>query len=161
MGKRFFGMLSAFLFVVILVLAWLLFTTPAHAPAVPQEATSTPADSKQQAPASEPLSSSVRVSSPAAGATVGQTFAISGAAPNGWYFEAVFPIMVRDADDNVLAHAQGRAQSDWMISGPVHFTATVTLERIYHGAATLILLKDNPSGLPQNDDSVEVPIVIQ
>ena len=66
-----------------------------------------------------------------------------------------------DAADNVLANAQGRAQGEWTTDAQVPFTATVTLGSPYHGPATLVLLKDNESGLPQNDDSFEVPIVIQ
>ena len=31
----------------------------------------------------------------------------------------------------------------------------------YTGAATLVLKRDNPSGLPENDASVVVPITIQ
>jgi len=42
----------------------------------------------------------------------------------------------------------------------VPFTAQVTVED-YSGPATLVLLKDNPSGLPENDDSVSFSVVIQ
>jgi len=31
----------------------------------------------------------------------------------------------------------------------------------YTGPATLILIRDNPSGLPEHDDSLPIPIVIR
>ncbi|MBV9159311.1 MAG: hypothetical protein JO019_01805, partial [Candidatus Kaiserbacteria bacterium] len=45
-------------------------------------------------------------------------------------------------------------------TGQVTFTAQVSISG-YKGPATLVLSKDNPSGLPQNDDSVSIPITIQ
>lgn len=143
-----------FLFAVIIVLAVVLFAVPAPAHA-PTSATSTPVSTV------EPLDTRVVVHSPVENATVGQTFAITGEAPGNWYFEAVFPIQVRDKDNNKIGQTQGQAQSDWMTTSQVPFSATMTLDTVYHGPGTLVLLRDNPSGLPENDDSLEVPIVVQ
>ena len=148
------------LLVIIIALAWILITSPAsvHTPAVFSNATtSVPKDQKPQLP----LSESVQVQTPGAGATVENTFTIAGSAPNSWYSEAVFPIQVRDVSDNVIGRGQGHAQSDWTIPGAVVFTSSITLDGIYKGAATLILMRDNPSGLPQNDDSVTIPIIVK
>ncbi|HTR19195.1 MAG TPA: Gmad2 immunoglobulin-like domain-containing protein [Candidatus Paceibacterota bacterium] len=165
MSPRTAKILIVILAIVIIVLAWFLFTTPASAPTIPpaQNATSTSQTGQSAVPASStaPLDQSVVVTSPLPNATVGHAFTVAGEAPNQWFFEAVFPIKVQDADDNVIGAAQGRAQGDWTVAGPVTFTAQVTVDPSYHGPATLILLKDNPSGLPQNDDSVTIPIVIQ
>ena len=109
----------------------------------------------------EPLSTNVTVSAPAPNTIVGKTFTVSGIAPNGWYFEAVFPIQVRDPNDNLIATGQGHARGDWTAAGPVPFTSSITLDANYSGPADLILLRDNPSGLPQNSDEVTVPIVIK
>jgi len=149
------------LLIVILVLAVILFMTPAPTQA-PTTANST--SSTQTAATTtpeQPLHTRVVVTAPVSGATVGQTFTVSGQAPGNWYFEAVFPIKVVDGDGNAIGHGQGQAQSDWTTTAQVPFTATVTLDAPYHGAATLVLLKDNESGLPENDDSLEVPVVIQ
>lgn len=89
-----------------------------------------------------------------------RTFTVTGVAPNAWYFEAVFPIQIRDADDNLVATGQGHAQSDWTIPGPVPFTATITITNVYSGPADLILLRDNPSELPENSDEVTIPIIV-
>ena len=151
-----------FLLAVIVALAWILFAVPAPAH-VPTVATSTSSTSISTTTTqdNQPLHTRVIVTSPAANATLTQTFAIKGEAPGNWYFEAVFPIQVRDKDNNKIGQTQGQAQSDWMTTAQVPFTATMTLDTVYHGPATLVLLKDNPSGLPENDDSLEVPILIQ
>lgn len=156
------------LFLVILlfivgVLAYLLFA-PLPAPTPSPEATTTPAlpapaTTTPEAPA--PLHERVKVSSPAAASTVGNTFEVSGEAPGNWYFEASFPIQVRDKEGNKIAQAIAQAQGDWMTTEQVPFKTTVTLDSFYAGPATLVLIKDNPSGLPEHDDALEIPIVIQ
>jgi len=151
------------LLVVIAVLAWFLFATPAPIQTHPPgSATTTP--STPQHPATiptPPLDQQVVVASPAASSTVGHTFTVSGTAPGPWFFEATFPIQVRDPNDNVIGRIPANAQGEWKTNGPVTFKAEMNVDASYSGPATLILMKDNPSGLPQNDDSVEIPIVIQ
>jgi hypothetical protein len=139
-----------FIVIVALLIALILIPAPAHAPVV---ATSTPNET-------QPLHARVVVHSPASGAAVGNTFTVTGEAPGNWYFEAVFPVQVRDAENNKVGQGQAQAQSDWMTTAQVPFKADITVTG-YTGAATLVLLRDNPSGLPQNDDSVEVPIIIR
>ena len=52
------------------------------------------------------------------------------------------------------------AQGEWMTEAQVTFTASMQIDATFHGKAKLVLLKDNPSGLPEHDDSVEIPIVV-
>ena len=143
------------LFVIIVVLTWVRFGPPAPVEA-PTVSTSPP-----QATSTEPLSKRVVATSPKANAVVGNTFVVSGSAPGQWYFEAVFPIQVRDKDNNKIAQAIATAQGEWLTTDQVTFTATFTISGNYTGPATVVLLRDNPSGLPENDDSVSIPIVIQ
>ncbi len=91
---------------------------------------------------------------------MGKSFTVTGEAPGNWYFEASFPIQVRDKDNNKIGQTTGQAQSDWMTTEQVPFKADIAIEG-YSGPATLVLLRDNPSGMPENDDSLEIPIVIQ
>jgi hypothetical protein len=152
--------------VVIVVLAWFLWTTPASAPTISTlSPTSTaPAANAPMIPASTssaPLDKSVVVTSPTPNETVAQSFTVAGTAPGAWFSEATFPIQVRDNDDNLVGNVGASAQGDWETAGPVTFTAAMNIDPSFHGPANLILLKDNPSGLPQNDDSVTIPIVVQ
>ena len=111
--------------------------------------------------AKPPLSARVSIVEPVSGAVVSTGFAVSGKAPGNWYFEASFPIQVRDENGNVIGRTHANAQGDWMTENLVSFTAVVNIEGGYKGSATLILLRDNPSGLPENDDSVSIPVVIK
>ncbi len=160
MNSKFLGVLVVVLLVIIIGLLVVLVVVPGpHAASVPPAQSATSTTPIETTP--PPLSKNVSIFAPASGASVEQTFDVAGIAPNAWYFEAVFPIQVRDPEDNVIARGQGQAQSDWTTPGPVPFKATITLNAPYHGSATLILMKDNPSGLPENDDSVTLPIVIK
>jgi hypothetical protein len=83
----------------------------------------------------------------------------------GWYFEGSFPIELVDASGNILAQAPAEAIGDWMTSEFVPFTATLNFVNPYIAGepeseklGKIILRKDNPSGLPENDDSLEIPV---
>ena len=106
------------------------------------------------------LSDRVVVTSPQSGATVEKTFTVSGSAPGQWFFEAVFPVQVRNADNILIANAHAQAQGEWMTEGLVPFNSIVSVKD-FSGPAILTLLRDNPSGLPENDDSVSLPIIVQ
>ena len=161
--KFFIGIIIVLFLIICAMTAYLVFTPGRSntSSTVPASTTTPSTVTTPIASSTELLSASVTVSTPVANATVGRAFAIAGVAPNGWYFEAVFPIQVRDPDDNLIATGQGHAESDWTIAGPVPFTASIALDGDYSGPADLILLRDNPSGLPENDDEVTVPIVIK
>lgn len=151
------------LVIIIVALVWVIFAPSAQAPTIPEDktpvATSSPTEPVDEEPG--PLHERVVITSPKSGASVGRSFEVKGEAPGPWYFEASFPIMVRDKDDNVIGRAHGSAQGEWMTEDQVPYEATVNIDSEYKGPATLILMKDNPSGLPEHDDSIEIPIVIQ
>lgn len=114
-------------------------------------------------PASAPTaftSENVTVFFPLPETTLPRVFTVTGEARGTWYFEASFPVQVRDADSALVGQGIAEAKSDWMTTEFVPFTAEVTVEN-FSGPAMLVLLKDNPSGLPENADAVEFPIVIE
>lgn len=141
------------LFFVIIALGWVLVIMPA-----PGEPIAPPAP---PAPVVQPfVSEMVKITSPLAGATVGKTFTVKGEARGQWYFEASFPVQVKDKDNNTVGQGIAQAEGEWMTTEFVPFTANVIVTN-YSGPATLVLLKDNPSGLPENDDAVSIPILVQ
>ncbi len=83
---------------------------------------------------------------------------IKGKARGQWYFEASFPVILKDANGKIIAQAPAQAQGEWMTTEFVPFTATLTFSKPATTTGTLILQKDNPSGLPENDDSIEIPL---
>lgn len=103
----------------------------------------------------------IRVDTPQPGAVTGKEFRISGQARGNWFFEASFPIEVFGDDGKRLAVVVAQAGSDWMTTDFVPFAADVSVPESYIGRATIVLHKDNPSGLPANDASVSFPITIE
>jgi len=76
-----------------------------------------------------------------------------------WYFEGSFPVTVETASGTVVGSGIAQAQGDWMTDQFVPFTATVTFSaQPAYTLGYLVFHKDNPSGLPANDDSMSVPI---
>ena len=169
MRNSYWWVIIVVLLVVIGVLAWLLFTTPAStttnvtATTTGSVATSTATTTTTGSTTGTSTSTAAKkptVTSPKSGATVAKIFTVTGQAPGTWYFEAVFPVEVRNPQGAVVGTGQAHAQGDWMTTAMVPFTASVTVTG-YSGPATLVLKKDNPSGLPQNDASTTVSIIVQ
>ena len=104
----------------------------------------------------------IRVETPHPGGVVGKEFVVTGEARGYWFFEASFPIEVVGADGNTIAGSYATAEGDWMTEDFVSFKSEmIDLPSAYTGPATLILKKDNPSGLPENDASISIPIVVE
>jgi hypothetical protein len=103
----------------------------------------------------------IRVTLPQPGAVVGKEFRISGEARGPWYFEASFPIEVVGKNGQKLATVVAQAQEEWTTSSFVPFIANVTIPSSYIGPATIILHRDNASGLPENDASASFEVTIE
>lgn len=105
----------------------------------------------------------IRLDSPYPGSEVVSPVTVRGEARGPWFFEASFPVFIVDWDGKVIGQGIATAGSDWMTEGFVPFTATVSFDVAqisgeYARRGTLILKKDNPSGLPEHDDALEIPI---
>ncbi len=106
-------------------------------------------------------SNNIVVDLPFPGAVVGKDFTITGKARGTWYFEASFPVKVLDKDGKVLFLGPAQAQTDWMTENFVSFKLPVKVSQSYIGSATIVLEKDNPSALPENDASISFPVTIE
>ncbi|MEX0916896.1 MAG: Gmad2 immunoglobulin-like domain-containing protein [Candidatus Spechtbacterales bacterium] len=100
----------------------------------------------------------IRVDSPRPNEIVGSPLAITGMARGPWFFEASFPVRLLDENGDELASGIATADGEWMTEEFVPFTAELEFLLSGNGKGTLILEKDNPSGLPENDDSLVVPV---
>ena len=95
--------------------------------------------------------------------TSGMTISWTGFAKGNWFFEASFPIVVVDWDGRIIGNGIATAKDEWMTEKFVPFEGTITFEkpagaeeRLKRGA--VIFRRDNPSGLPQNDAALEIPV---
>jgi hypothetical protein len=64
-------------------------------------------------------------------------------------------------DGELLATVIAQAQGEWMTTELVPFSTYMVAPSTVHGLHMLILKKDNPSGLPEHDASIEIPVVIK
>lgn len=104
----------------------------------------------------------IRLDTPRPNQLVSSPLVIKGEARGNWFFEASFPVILTDWDGRIIAEGFATAEGEWMTTDFVPFTATLayTLEEgSYSNKGTLILKKDNPSGLSENDDALEIPVV--
>lgn len=76
-----------------------------------------------------------------------------------WYFEGTFPVRLVDARGRSIAEGYASADGDWMTEDWVPFTAELSFPNQISGSTgKLLLIKDNPSGLVEHDDRVEIPV---
>jgi hypothetical protein len=95
----------------------------------------------------------------APGQEVTNPLALSGRARGYWYFEASFPVRLVDQSGAVLAEVPAQAIGDWMTEDFVPFTVTLSYAAQPSGSqGFLILRNDNPSGEPERDRSVTIPV---
>jgi len=147
---------------VIILLVGLGLALSPSTPETPEMPTSTPPVTTPTTTAtnSTDISNLIVVDAPKASSTVASKFEIKGKARGNWYFEASFPAEIKDKSGKQIWIAPVQAQGEWMTTEFVPFVMTADLGT-YKGPATLILSKDNPSGLPEYDASVSIPLVIQ
>lgn len=87
---------------------------------------------------------------------------LKGRVPGSWSFEAVFPVVLTNWDGLIIAEGQAQLQGDWMTDALVPFQATLEFDTpTDKNTGFLILKKDNPSELPENDDSLEIPVLFE
>lgn len=109
--------------------------------------------------ASEDKSNLIKVDSPLPNETVKNPLLVSGIARGYWFFEASFPVSLLDDDGNEIALGIAQAEGEWMTTEFVPFKVILNFDKPSTTAGKLILKKDNPSGFPENDDELIIPIV--
>ncbi len=92
------------------------------------------------------------------GAQISSPLMVEGSARGNWFFEASFPVKLLDGNGKEIATAIAQAQSDWRTTDFVDFKATLNFTKPSTPTGKLILQKDNPSGLPQNEDHLEIEV---
>jgi hypothetical protein len=97
-----------------------------------------------------------------AGSYISSPVTIAGKARGNWFFEASFPISIVNWDGLIIGQGIATAKSDWMTEEFVPFEANITFDKAtYKNNGAIILQKDNPSGLPEHDDALEIQIFFQ
>ncbi len=101
------------------------------------------------------------VTSPQPMNTITSPVTITGTARGYWFFEGSFPISIVNWDGLMIGEGYATADGAWMTEEFVPFTGTVNFTfdpATPYNRGTLILKRSNPSGLPEHDDALEIPI---
>ena len=100
----------------------------------------------------------IKVTKPEPNQIVESPIIIEGEARGSWFFEGVFPIMLLDSNGNAIARHFAQAQDECMTEDFVPFKAQIEFEKPAADTGVLVLEKDNPSGLSENDAKIEIPV---
>ncbi len=126
-------------------------------------APSVPADVQAEIDAKADL---IQVTVPAGMSAVSSPLTLSGKARGNWFFEASAPVTLVNWDGLIIAEGFVTAEGEWMTTEFVPFTGSLEFVSPYKEGdpdfmkrGALIFQKDNPSGLPENDDAVEIPVL--
>ncbi len=93
---------------------------------------------------------------------ISSPLSIAGRARGTWFFEGSFPLELQDQYKNVIAQGHASAQGEWMTEDFVPFLGTLQFNNFIPGQkGFLVLKKDNPSGLHENDDQIKIPVIFK
>lgn len=108
----------------------------------------------------QPDEERIRVTTPMPAQESASPLEVRGVARGNWYFEASFPIRLRMSNGKEIAQGVATAQGDWMTEDFVPFTASLPFSVDTATGAILVLERDNPSGAPNQDAAVEIPVYL-
>ncbi len=104
----------------------------------------------------------IEVTAPHINAEISSPLTVSGKARGTWFFEGSFPLVLVNWDGLIIAEGFATADGEWMTEDFVPFSGTLEFATPEYGKnGALILKKDNPSGLPEYDDALEIPVVFK
>jgi|GEM_PF-1624923 len=84
---------------------------------------------------------------------------VRGQARGSWYFEGSFSIELLNEQGDLVAQGNAQAQGDWMTESFVPFEAELNFGEVSTDRGALVFKKANPSGLPENAEKVQYPVL--
>jgi hypothetical protein len=124
------------------------------------EVVATPPPPTTPAESTTPVSDLILVDVPLPNTAIKSPLQIKGKARGTWYFEASFPVELLDANGTQLVIMPVQADGDWMTENFVPFSGTLTWATSTTPTGTLIFHRDNPSGLPEHDKELRIPVLL-
>ncbi len=101
----------------------------------------------------------IQVNQPKPNAVVKNPIILMGKARGSWFFEGSFPVELVYAPSKHLSILKtATADGDWTTNDFVEFGATLDFPPTAEDEGYIILRKDNPSGLPENDAEIRIPV---
>lgn len=100
----------------------------------------------------------IKVDAPLPNQEITSPLLVSGQARGYWFFEASFPVRLLDGSGKEIAAKPAEAQDEWMTEDFVPFKAVLEFKTPSMDFGTLVLEKNNPSGLPEKADELRVSV---
>lgn len=101
----------------------------------------------------------IEVERPVVNQQIASPLVITGRARGVWFFEATFPIELKNAAGVVIATHYAEAEDEWMTEDFVPFSATLTFPAQPAGTSgSLVLKRSNASGDPIRDQELVIPV---
>lgn len=100
----------------------------------------------------------ILITNPTPNQVVSSPLVVEGQARGTWFFEGSFPVKLLTTDGTVIARGVAEAQGAWMTTEFVPYRVTLRFTGPASGQGTLVLEKDNPSGLLENADALTIPV---
>ena len=105
------------------------------------------------------LADTITVSKPKRHSVVTTPLTVEGWARGNWFFEGSAPAIMTDSTGKVLATGTLHALGDWMTTDYVAFRGIFSYALPITKTGTLILRNDNPSGDPDKQKELYIPVV--
>lgn len=98
------------------------------------------------------------VDTPRIGNEIISPVTIRGEARGTWFFEGSFPLRIVDEEGVELGRAIATSTKSWMTEDFIPFEAKLDFDVDAGQKGQIILEKENPSGLPENDKSLSIEV---
>jgi len=95
------------------------------------------------------------------GDTVDEGFEVKGSVSGEWFFEGVFPVRVLNQQGEIVKSFSATTQDDWLTEDLVKFSFKLDTQLEEESIVVLRFEKANPSGLEENDDTVDITVTIK
>ncbi len=115
----------------------------------------------QQKPAevgSTPVDPEIIVDYPKPNDIVTSPLIVKGRARGTWYFEGQFPITLYYGVQNSFVNVNSFALGEWMTEDYVDFEVVINFPVPTENEGLLVLSKNNPSDLEENNASLRIPL---
>jgi hypothetical protein len=88
-------------------------------------------------------------------------YIVKGQAVGSWFFEGTFPVKLLDETGNIIKQTYAQTPGEWMTKDFIPFESILLFSVSKDQKGTLVLQKDNPSGMPQFDAEIRIAVMLK
>jgi hypothetical protein len=104
------------------------------------------------------LTDLIQITKPRPNEVASSPIIITGQARGNWFFEGQFTAKLVDDRGQILNQTVIKSLADWTTTDFVPFAGELVFRLPSVKTGKLLLVKDNPSGIPENERQLEVPL---